>query len=185
MKKLFASSILVLVVSMLFGQIDDNLTKPSWKPGKEKVIYGNTIFRLEGKNEIRGMTNLGYETLDQARGKIVKRAEAEMWQEEKKDETLAYYDKSAAGGIIHFYLTRLTIDAANTDMFTIIIKDANEKEVYREDLERGIPETPSGHTYWWNYTTIYLKEKIEGSFFIYVIDKMGEDNGKFKFQVKR
>ena len=185
MRKLTITPILLLIVNILFGQIDDNIMKASWKPGKEKVIYGNTIFRVEGKNDIGGATNIGYETLDQVKGGLIKRANTEMWTEEKKTETLASYDNFAPGGLIHLYITRLTIDAANTKMFTVIVKDTNEKEIFRKELDGDIPETPSGGNYWWNYTTIPIDKKIEGSFFIYVIDQLGSDNGKFKFEVKR
>ena len=52
------------ISAVSFGQIDDNLMEANWKPEKEKVIYGNTILRFDGKNDIGGITNIGYETFD-------------------------------------------------------------------------------------------------------------------------
>lgn len=173
------------ITTLLFGQIDDNLMKANWKPGKEKVICGNAILRLEGKNNVDGITNIGYQSFEQVKSVLEKDAEREMWTEEKKNKTIESYSKSASGGLISLYLTRLTIDAANTDMFTVIVKDSTENEIYREELKSVIPETPSsGSSYWWNYAAILLPEKIQGKFYIYIIDHLGKDNSKFKFEIK-
>ena len=121
------------IATVSFGQIDDTLMKANWKPEKEKVIYGNTILRLEGKNDIGGMTNVGYESFAQVKAGLEKDAEKEMWTEEKKNKTIESYSQFASGGMIHLYLTRLTIDAANTEMFTIIIKDSAETEIFKKN----------------------------------------------------
>ena len=173
------------IATVSFGQIDDNLMKANWKPEKEKVIYGNTILRLEGKNDIGGMTNVGYESFAQVKAGLEKDAEKEMWTEEKKNETIESYSKFASGGMIHLYLTRLTIDAANTEMFTIIIKDFAETEIFRKELKSDVPNVPSsGSSYWWNYASIPLTATIQGKIYIYVIDRLGNDNSKFKFEIK-
>ena len=80
-----------LISTVSFGQIDDNMMKANWKTEKEKVIYGNTILRVEGKNDIRGITNIGYETFAQVKAGIEKNAEKEMWTEEKKNEKISSY----------------------------------------------------------------------------------------------
>ena len=119
------SPLFLLIVSFIatvsFGQIDNNLKKANWKPEQEKVLYGNTILRVEGKNDSYGMTNIGYETLAQLKANVEKDAEKEMWTEEKKKKEIDFYNRVALGGLIHLYLTRLTIGAANTEMFTIIV----------------------------------------------------------------
>ena len=53
--------------------------------------------------------------------------------------------------------------------------NSSEKELFRQELERDIPEVPSGGKYWRNYLTVPIKEDIKGSFFIYVIDILGRD----------
>ncbi len=174
-----------LISTVSFGQIDDNMMKANWKTEKEKVIYGNTILRVEGKNDIRGITNIGYETFAQVKAGIEKDAEKEMWTEEKKNEKIASYSKFASGGLIHLYLTRLTIDAANTNMFTIIVKDSTETEIFRKELKSDVPNVPSsGSNYWWNYTTIPITANIQGKIYVYVIDRLGNENSKFKFEIK-
>jgi hypothetical protein len=183
--KTVATILLITFQFLSFGQIDANLTKSGWKVGSEKIIYGNTILRLEGKNDIGGVLNVGYETPEQLISQVVQKADKEMWTEEKKASTIKSYQDFAAGGVIALYITRLTIDAANTDMFTVIVRDSTDKnEIYRTELESSIPQVPSsGSSYWWNYSSIPLPTAISGKVYIYVIDKLGGDNGKFKFEL--
>jgi hypothetical protein len=186
MKKTTTILLLTIMTEFAFGQIDDNLIKANWKPGKEKIIYGNTIFRHEGKNDIGGMLNVGFQTFAQVKADIEQKAVKEMWTPEKKKETIEYYEKFPGGGIIHLYLTRLTIDEANTGMFTVIVKDStSSNEILRKDLKSDIASTPlSGSSYWWNYASIPIPHKINGKIYIYIIDKLRKDNNKFKFEVK-
>jgi hypothetical protein len=182
-----ASAILLFnfLTIFAFSQVDMNLAKSNWKVGKEKIIYGNTIIRLEGVNNNFGITNVGYQTLDQLKAQIEIDAGKEMWTPDKKKETIDNYEKSYAGGWIHLYFTRLTIGAANTEMFTIIVKDSTDNnEILRKELENTIPNTPpAGSNYWWNYVITPLPSAIKGKFFIYVIDKLGQENAKTKFEV--
>jgi hypothetical protein len=184
MKKKTTTLLLTFLTTFAFGQIDENLMKPNWKPSKEKIIYGNTIFRLEGNNDIGGMTNIGFQNFAQLKSDLEKKAEKQMWTPEKKNETIETYKKLAAGGLIYLYLSRLTLAAANTNMFTVIVKDSTDNnEILREDLESTIPNTPAtGSNYWWNYTSIPIPVKIKGKIYIYIIDKIGLENNKFKFE---
>lgn len=185
MKKILQIILISLIATSCFGQIDNNLMNGNWKTEKEKVIYGNNVMRVEGKNDIRGMTNVGYETFAQLKAGIEKDAEKQMWTEEKKNETIKLYNKFSSGGLIHLYITRLTIDAANTKMFTIIVKDSAETEIFRKELESDVPNVPSSGTrYWWNYESIALPISIQGNVSIYVIDRLGKDNSKFRFDIK-
>jgi hypothetical protein len=185
MKKTITFLFAILIASFSYGQIDKNLKKANWKPGKEKVLYGNTIVRHLGKNTISGMTNLGYQTFEQVISEVNQKANDEMWTAEKKNKTIEAYQKFSAGGILHLYLTRLTIDAANTKMFTVIVKDSEDNnEIFRKELKSNIANTPtSGSDYWWNYASIHIPEKINGKVFIYIIDRLGRDNNKFKFEM--
>ena len=186
MKKIALLFLTSFMSSISIGQIDDNLTKINWKIDKEKVIYGNTTLRIEGINDIGGMTNIGYETFEQVKAGIEKDAEKQMWTDEKKLKKIESYSTFMSGGLIHLYITRLTIAAANTEMFTIIVKDSTETEIFRKALKNNIPNVPSsGNDYWWNYTTIPITKNIQGNFFVYVIDRLGNDNSKFKFEIKK
>jgi hypothetical protein len=185
MKKTITIILSIIITTLSFGQIDKNMMQSNWNLGKEKVIYGNTVFRHEGKNGTSGQTNIGYQSFGQVKAEFEKDAEKEMWTEEKKNETIDSYSRFASGGLIHLYLTRLTIDAANTEMFTVIVKDSIETEIFREVLKSKIPNIPSrGTDYWWNYTSIPINKNIKGKIYIYIIDRLGNDNSKFKFEMK-
>ena len=181
---------ITLLFAMLFaivsyGQIDKEMMKKSWKPGKEKEIYGNQIKKHLGKNDGYGMTNVGYQTVDQLVKDLEQKADDEMWTPEKKNETIESFKKFAVGGLIHLYITRLTIDAANTEMFTVIVKDSEDnEEIFRKELKSDIPHTPSsGSNFWWNYTSIPINVETGDKVFIYIVDRLGRDNNKHKFEV--
>ncbi|MCC7303775.1 MAG: hypothetical protein IT233_14135 [Bacteroidia bacterium] len=185
MRKLAPLLLSCLILVSSYAQIDKQLKMATWKIGKEKIIYENKITRLEGENKW-GATNVGYERYEQIISEIEKDAEREMWTPEKKAETLETYKESASGGRVSLYIMRLTIDGANTDMFTVIIRDSTDKnEIYRKELKSSVPETPSTSTgnYWWNYSTVHIPNAMKGKIFIYVIDKLGRDNAKFKFEI--
>lgn len=182
MKKAILVGLGLVFALLSFGQrYDKNLTE-KWKVGKENVVFGNRIIRLEGDNDSYGMTNVGYKTYDQVKAQIMVTAEKEMWDEEKKTRTLASTEEFNAGGLIYLYIKRLTINAGNLKNFTIILQDSIGNEIYRKELKADIPEVPSGDSLWWNLTVVSIPVKLEGSFLIYVIDST--DSKKFKFQRK-
>jgi hypothetical protein len=185
MKKLILNISFNFLSILLFGQIDKNLTNEDWSISVEKVIYENTITRVQGINNIKGVTNLGFQTFEQKKNYILKKAENEMWTDEKKNDLIKSYEKIASGGIFHLYLTRLTIEAANTKMFTLIIKDSNDnQELFRKELDKSLPQLPSiGSDYWWNYSNICLSYKISGRVFVYIIDKLDTETPRYKFQL--
>lgn len=49
MKKLVTKTILSFITGMSFGQIDGNITKASWKPGKEKFDLWKHNFSTRGE----------------------------------------------------------------------------------------------------------------------------------------
>jgi hypothetical protein len=70
-------------------------------------------------------------------------------------------------------------------MFTIIVRDSSETEIFRKELKSDVPEVPSsGSSYWWNYALIPLPKIIQNKIYVYVIDRLGNDNSKFKFEIK-
>ena len=38
---------------------------------------------------------------------------------------------------------------------------------------------------WWNYTVVYLPEKVEYPFFVYLNDKQSQHLSDFKFKVEK
>jgi hypothetical protein len=183
MKTKMITFLAILIFNISYGQVDCRVA--NWKVGNEKIINGNTILRVEGKNKLHAVTNICYKSYDQLLLEVESKSEKEMWTSEQKNEKINLYNNFALGGLLQLYITRLTIDAANTEWFTIIIKDSNEKEILRKELEPSIPNTPSMFVDWSNYGFVFLNSKINGSFFVYVIDKLGNENSKFKFEIKQ
>ena len=185
MKKTITILLTTFSTVLSFGQSDRTMMYADWKTGTEKTIYGNKIFRHEGNNDMSGITNVGYQTFTQVRADVETRAEKDMWTPEKKQQTLTAMDMVGGGGRIYLYIERLTIGAANTDMFSVIVRDSTDtNEIFRKDLMSDIPEVPSsGSDYWWNSTVISVPKKVSGKIFIYIIDRLGGDNNKFKFSV--
>jgi hypothetical protein len=177
--------IAIIITTVSFGQINDEMYESKWKIGQEKEINGVKIKRLEGKNE-SGITNVVYHPLANLLKKIDKDAETEMWTPEQKQKKIDLYNTSFKGGRIDLYIERSTIGAANTEYFTIIIKDSKDSlELFRQDLKSKIPSVPSrGSEYWSNYKGTNITQSLTGKFYIYIIDKLGNDeNKKFKFEV--
>jgi hypothetical protein len=169
----------------VFAQIDETLMQEKWKVGKEKVIYGNTVVRVEGKNELSGTMNIGYQTFEQAKAALEQKAQHENWTGDHKHKAIDELHKQADGGLVHLYLTSYTPDAANTDMFSVTIKDASDKhEIYHKDLPSHKPNIPSeGGRDWWNYYVLKVPKKIHGNAFVHITDKHHEHT--FKFEIKR
>lgn len=183
MKKLLILVTLFICVTS-YSQYDFNLEITDWKEGTEKVLYGNSIKRLEGYNDRYHITNLGYQSLPQLIDKINKKAEAEMWNEEKKSSTINSYQSQVKGGILHLYIARITLATANTNMYTVIIKDKNEVELSREELKSKVPEVPRDNKLWTNYKVISIPTEIKEKFYVYLIDAAGMDGRiKYKFEI--
>jgi hypothetical protein len=177
---------LLFITNLAFGQYgDDDLENANWKIGQEMNIFGNTIVRLEGKNITLGMLNVGYKTLSQLLAEVELMAEREMWLNEKKEDKKSFYEKYAGGGIIYLYLTRYLEGAADMKQFTVIVRDSTDiNEIYRKELDSEYPILSINNEYWWNSTMVFTPNQTKGNIFIYVIDKLGGDNNKFKFEVK-
>ena len=173
-----------LVLASLQSGAQPNVTTFTWKVGTERSTPGATIKRLEGKN-VYWATNISYDAPQKANK--IKKQDRETSAEEGKPE--------AKGGVIELYITRADSNLVNFKWFTVIITDMTDNEIYREELPDTIPAAfkrpPSSlGSYispgtWWNLTSIYIPEKIEGPFYVYVIDNAATENSRFKFLVTR
>ncbi len=187
MKKI-TNNIIVLAIliasTALYSQSDNNLRVSNWKIGEDKIFYENKITRLEGENSRYGVTNLGYQSLSQLVEGINKKAEREMWNEEKKSSNIKLFQDQLKGGILYLFISRLTIDAANTKVFTVIIKDSNDKELNRQELKSKVPELPGDDRLWTNLKSVGIPMEIKEKFYVYIIDSLGMNgNVRFKFEV--
>ena len=144
-------------------------------------IKGYSVKKLSGKHKYGGVTKVEYKSLSQILSELEKEAEKEMWTKEDKQSKIDAYKSISKGGQIRLDIERTTIGAANTEYFSIIIKNMDEKELCRFDLESDIPETPNSNDYWWNISIQRIDKRIKAPFYVYVIDKL--EDAPFKFEV--
>ena len=140
---------------------------------------------LSGKPKYRGKTIIFYLNTLQQINIAKKKGEKQMWTPTKLQNHIDNYKDFAIGGIINIDIERITIDAANMKMFTIIIKDTAGVELFRKELESSIADVPMGGSDWSNLDIIEIGKKIRPPFDIFVIDKMEDLPFKFRVSVKK
>jgi hypothetical protein len=178
----------LLAVSLSHAQSSDamkELFRPAWKVGKVKVFDGHAVLRQEGKNDYFGFTNILYTSHDQIKAAFEKRAQQEMWTQEKKKEKMELLTE-VKGGMITLYLGRRSIERANTKNFTVIVKDAKGDEILREELNPKVADRPDrAGSYWTNNSGIGFTKEVKMPLTVYVVDKLGpDDNKKTVFVIK-
>ena len=143
------------------------------------LIKGYSVKKLSGKHKYGGVTKIEYKSCQQLIDEVKERADKQMWANEVLQSNLDFYKRTCKAGQVILYIERTTIGSANTEYFTIIIKDKNENELYRKELENDIPEYSSD--WWWNYGYAYLDKRIKAPFYVYVVDRL--EDAPFKFEV--
>ena len=145
-------------------------------------IKGYSVKLISGKHKY-GKTEVQYQSLSQLFAEQKAKAEKEMWSEEKLQSVIKELKTTSVGGWIRLDISRRTIGAANTEYFTIIVKDTEENEIFRKTLDSDIPNAPlSSSGNWWNIVFCSINVKIKAPFYIYIIDALlGEE--PFKFEV--
>ncbi|MCW4469104.1 hypothetical protein OGH69_09025 [Flavobacterium sp. MFBS3-15] len=142
-------------------------------------IKGYKVKLISGKHKYGGTTELKYTSLVQEIENLKKESAKEMWSEDKLKSETDILKRSAKGGIVMLTVERSTIDAANSDMFSIIVKDKDEKEIYREDFDSNVAEVSS--SVWWNINNSFIPSKVKAPFYVYVVD--GLQDAPFKFEI--
>jgi hypothetical protein len=148
---------------------------------EDAQIKSYSIRKISGKHKYGGVTKIEYKSLSQILSETEKKAKKEMWTSEDLQSKLEAYKSLYIGGQIRLDIERTTIGAANTEYFSIIIKDLDENELYRVDLDSDIPETPNSNDYWWNISIEGIDKRIRAPFYVYIVDKL--EDAPFKFEV--
>jgi len=139
-----------------------------------------SIKRLQGSDEYDCITNIYYKNLHQILSEINTKSVKEMWTAQEKQTKIEAYKFSCKGGQINLHINRLSLGSANTNMFSIIIKDCNENELFRYNFDSSLPSYGSSG-YWRNYGICFVNKTIKAPFYVYVIDKMSDS--PFKFEI--
>lgn len=169
MKK-FTVILIFSVISVLLlaqessNQINKQLTYKTWVDGETREINGYKVTRVNGADY--GSTR------NSATGMIT---------------SIAYHDEDSEHQYpyLEFYITRYEPSLANMKWFMIIIRDEFDKEkILEQKLDYKAAELPKGN-YYWNYTTIPLKQNIHPPFYVYIRDRNLPDLTSFKFKVEK
>lgn len=144
-------------------------------------IKGYSVKKVSGKHKYGGYTKVEYQSLTQLIAETRKESEKEMWTKEKLQSTIDLYKSTCIGGQIRLDIERTTIGGANTEYFTIIIKDNAENELYRETLDSDVPNPSRSNDNWWNIKSCWLDKRIKAPFYVYIVDAL--EDAPFKFEV--
>jgi hypothetical protein len=145
-----------------------------------EVYRGITINRLEGQNDHLGETHVKYLSPASLKEDDRKRAEKYRWTEDRIKAEEANIDRFSPGGVIQVDILRATEAAANTSKFTVVVLDKDGKELMRKPLPAESHLTHHPH-FFGAMAMCTINRKMEGSFFVVVIDHQQEK--EYKFQI--
>ncbi len=144
-------------------------------------IRGYSVKKISGKHKYGGKTTIEYKSLMQLIAETKKQADKEMWTKNQLDVTLMSLKKLSIGGQVRLDIERTTIGSANTEFFTIIVKDSAENEVFRKTFDSSVPNPSSLNDNWWNIALCSINKRIKTPFYIYIVDAL--EDAPFKFEV--
>jgi len=145
-------------------------------------IKGYSVKKISGKHNGYGeKTEIEYQSLPQILAETKKESEKEMWTKEHFQSEIKMEKFIYVGGQIILHIERTTIGSANTEFFTIIIKDSDENEILRKTLKSDIPDPSYSNDTWRNFALCSVDKRIKTPFFVYVVDAIEEE--AFKFEV--
>lgn len=145
-----------------------------------KVFRGITINRVEGQNDHLGETHVKYLSPALLKEDDRKRAEKYQWSEDRIKAEEANIDRFSPGGVIQVDILRVTEAEANTSKFTVVVLDKDGKELMRKPLPTESHLTHHPH-FFGAMAMCTINRKMEGSFFVVVIDH--QQKKEYKFQI--
>lgn len=164
----------VLLLSVRAGMAQDGSSSLS------HVFRGITIHRVEGHNDHSGETHIKYLSPALLKEDDRKRGEKYHWTEERIKAEEANIDRFSPGGVIQVDILRTTEAAANTGNFIVVVMDKEGKELMRKPLPAESHLTHH-ENFFGAMAMCTINRKIEGSFFVVVIDQHSKK--EFKFEV--
>ena len=127
------------------------------------------ISSITNNRDTYGSTRLEYKSYSELRSELNKKAETQLWAQQEITNQKAILP---VGGELIVYIQRITIGAANTKWFTVIVKDEGT-EIVREKGEESVPDyfVLLDETIWWNLMIVDLPSHSE-HFTVYVVDAL-------------
>lgn len=199
MKKLIGMFVFLLASALLMwnplsGQehVDEELRVKQWVDGQTLEIFGHPVTRVFGetydRTDIRNyhipITNVGYKTMEQLIDDLKTRAGNEEWSDAKLAEKMNEIKENAPGGRIYVYIERRENDRANGKYFFVVVRDEDEKDIYRESVGNNPPQF-GDFGFWGNLFTVNLPEKPPFPFYVDVNDRKSDHLTDFRFMVEK
>ena len=144
--------------------------------------YNYKVTLVQGKHKFGGTTKIEYLNTLQIMNNAKKFAKSKMWTDEKLNKLLDFIKINDNGGKIKLNIERNTIDGANTNMFSVVVKDTAGVELFRKKFDAEVAEVPSDTKYWWNMGELNVDKKIRPPFDIFLVDNL--QDVPFKFTVR-
>ncbi|MCT4561926.1 MAG: hypothetical protein N4A41_11175 [Crocinitomicaceae bacterium] len=175
-----------LFSSLAYGQLNASLTKPVWNVGTVAEVFDHRILRSIGANDQHGITNLGYQNLNDLQKEVDVYQQQGTFTVEVAKKTKGIYQDFYRGGMLHFFLTRTTLANVNARNFEIIIKDSvNQAILFKQRLEDDPGNIPSGlQDLYWNYFTLPIPKNLPKSFHVLLIDYSEKRPRTYSFVVQ-
>jgi len=173
----------IFFVIAAFAQNAEDLPKSNWALGKEKVFYGNSIARLEGKNKGE-VTNIAFKTFEQLNEDVQGKAEEKGWTEDQTQMQLLGWEVMASGGVVQLFISRKNADASDLQNFTVVIKNLDEEEIFSKKLDAQAAQGTDAVGHWWNTALVVFPEATESDFYVYILEETKKGTQSFKFEVK-
>ena len=152
------------------AEIESQLTERPWLDNSAHEIYGHKIIKVFGErpspqrhSNLGSITTMAY--LD-------------------ADQTFEKYEKESPGGAVEIFISRGAESRANFKWFFIVVRGEDDEEKIMEiELDNQAPQLPYANG-WWNFTTVYLQQKPDYPFYIYLNDKQSQHLSDFKFKIE-
>jgi hypothetical protein len=141
--------------------------------GDTSVINNHSITKVSGGTKGYGYTKIEYQTQAEILKVLKVTAESEMWDAKTKKEEFDYTQNYEKGGAITLRIGRLSIDAANTEWYTIICKKGTT-EVFRKQLKAKLANVPRSDDLWWNIKITSIPMLIKPPFDVFVVEAGGD-----------
>ena len=143
-------------------------------------IKGYLVNKISGNHKYGRTIKVEYQSLSQVLDELRSTAKREMWTDHNLKSDLSFYRSIAKGGVVTLDINRGTRGAANSDNFSVIIKDIDEKEIFRKDFVKNRPTYSSKSDGWWTYCYASIDKRVSAPVYIYVIDKLADAPFKYK-----
>lgn len=186
LSRFFSIAITLFSVFILRGQINLELTQANWEIGKVHSVYGYRVLRLYGPNDGKEMTNLGYQNLSDISQELDENCNGMAMSAASKKKTQKIYNYYYTGGLLHFFITRNSMQDGDARNFEVIIKDsANQSILFKQRLTEDPANAPSFLSdAYWNYFTLPLPINLPKTFYVIIQDYANSRVRKFAFIVQ-